>query len=69
MSKPANINDIFLEAHRRSFLKAEETAIRTGTALIVYKKGKLVAIKPKYKYVLVPIKSSKRKKTSSRKKV
>lgn len=60
--KNANVNEIILKAHPFSYERAVETAIRTGTALVVMRKGKLVKIKPPYKYVLVPItkKSKKR---------
>jgi hypothetical protein len=56
-----NINEIILKTHPLSYKRAEETAIRTGTALVVMRKGKLVKVKPPYKYVRVStIKKSKR---------
>lgn len=65
-----DIMQIMINAQRKAYQAALETAIRTGTSLVVTRNGKLVEIKPKYKYVLVPIKSSKKKKVvkSSRKK-
>lgn len=54
-------NDLLLEGHKLSILHAIEKSIRTGTALVVEKNGKIVEIKPKYKYVLVPITSAKKK--------
>lgn len=57
-----DINQILLKALDHSYHSAVETAIRTGTALVVIRKGKLVKVKPPYKYILVPItkKSKKR---------
>jgi hypothetical protein len=63
------IMQVMINSQKKAYQAALETAIRTGTSLVVMRKGKLVEFKPKYKYVLVPIKSSKKKKTakSSRK--
>lgn len=44
-----------LEAHRRSFQRAFEIAVRTGTALVYSRDGEIVHIRPPYRYVLVPI--------------
>ena len=60
-----SINDILLEAHRRGVKRAIDLSIRTGVPLVVEKNGKIIEIKPKYKYVRVPIKSSKKPKRSS----
>lgn len=57
-----NINDVILKAHPLSYQRAVEAAIRTGTALVVMRNGKLVKVKPPFKYVLVPLKSKKSKK-------
>ena len=64
------IMQVMINSQKKAYQAALETAIRTGTSLVVMRKGKLVEFKPKYKYVLVPIKSSKKKKAakSSRKK-
>ena len=51
-----------LRAHKRSFKRAFETAVRTGTALVVMRGGKLVEVKPPYKYELVPLKKKKKRK-------
>ncbi len=51
-----------LRAHKRSYRRAFETAVRTGTALVVMRGDKLVEVKPPYKYQLVPLKSVKKKK-------
>lgn len=63
------MNDDFsekiLKAHARSFRRAFETAVRTGTALVYTRNGKVVEIKPPYRYKLVPIKSSKKKRGES----
>ena len=57
-----DFNEKILEAHARSFQRAFETAVRTGTALVYTRNGKIVEIKPPYRYELVPIKPSKKKK-------
>jgi hypothetical protein len=64
------IMKIMIKSQKKAYQTALETAIRSGTSLIGTRKGKVVKIKPKYKYVLVPIKSAKKKKISksSRKK-
>jgi hypothetical protein len=55
------ILQIIIKSQEKAYLAALETAIRTGTSLIGTRKGRVVKIKPKYKYVLVPIKSKKKK--------
>jgi hypothetical protein len=54
-------NEKILEAHKRSFKRAFETAVRTGTSLVFVRDGKVVKIKPPYRYELVPIRSSTKK--------
>ena len=44
-----------LRAHERSFQRAFETAVRTGTALVFSRGDKIVEVKPPYRYELVPI--------------
>ena len=61
-SDELDINQIILAAHERSYKRAFETAVRTGTALIFSRNGKIVEIRPPYRYKLVPIKSRRRKK-------
>jgi hypothetical protein len=65
-----DFNEMILKAHERSFKRAFETAVRTGTALVFTRNGKIVEIKPPYRYELVPIKpeSKKKSKLSRRKK-
>lgn len=53
--KKSDITDILLEAHRRGQKRAIDDSIRTGVPLVVSIDGKIVNIKPKFKYVLVPI--------------
>ena len=60
--------DKVLEAHERSFQRAFETAVRTGTALVFERDGKIVKVKPPYRYELVPTKPSKKKAKRQRKK-
>ena len=50
-----NLMDKVLEAHERSYQRAFETAVRTGTALIFERDGKIVEVRPPYRYKLVPI--------------
>lgn len=47
--------DKVLEAHKRSYQRAFEAAVRTGTALIFEKDGKIIEVRPPYRYELVPI--------------
>lgn len=51
-----------LAAHERSYKRAFETAVRTGTALVVVRNGKLIEYKPPYEYKLVRIKKKKPRK-------
>jgi hypothetical protein len=64
----SDLIELILAAHERSFQRAFETAVRTGTALVFSRKGKIVEIKPPYRYELVPIKPAKKKKASVRRK-
>lgn len=59
-----NINELILKAHERSFQRAFETAVRTGTALIFARDGKIVEVRPPYRYELVPINKPTNKKKS-----
>jgi hypothetical protein len=63
-----DITEILLKCHKKSVKLAIETSIRTGVPLVVSRNGKIVEIKPKYKYVRVPIKSATRKSKSKLKK-
>ena len=63
-----SLEKYIVEAHERSFQRAFETAVRTGTALVFSRNGKIVEIKPPYRYELVPIKTPKKKRSSSPKK-
>lgn len=56
-SEPVDVNKILLEAHKRGIEQAIDSSIRTGVPLVVARNGKIVELKPKYKYVRVPIKS------------
>ncbi len=50
-----DLREQILLAHKRSFQRAFETAVRTGTAMIFEKDGKIVEYYPPYRYELVPI--------------
>ena len=58
----SDLNEFILEAHEKSFQRAFEIAVRTGTALVFSRNGRIVEVKPPYRYELVPIKPTKRKK-------
>ncbi len=64
----SDFSDLILEAHERSFQRAFETAVRTGTALVFSRNGKIVEVKPPYRYELVPIKPAQKKRAASRRK-
>lgn len=55
------INEILLEAHKKGVEQAIDLSIRTGTSLIIEKEGKISEIKPKFKYVRVPVTENKTK--------
>ncbi len=57
-----------LQAHKRSYQRALETAIRTNTALVFSKNGKIVKYRPPFRYELVPIAPAKRKKSGPKNK-
>lgn len=50
-----DIHEMLLEAHRKGVEQAIDLSIRTGVPLVIEKEGKILEIKPKYKYVRVPI--------------
>ena len=54
-----------LAAHKRSYRRAFETAVRTKTALIFEKDGKIIKERPPFRYELRPIKSTKKRKLST----
>lgn len=57
LNNEKNIFDILIEAHRKGVEQAIDLSIRTGVPLVVEKDGKIMEIKPQYKYVRVPIDS------------
>lgn len=63
-----DLNDIILAANQRGYQRAFETAVRTNTALIFSRNGKIVEVKPPYRYELVPIKPAKKKRPTARRK-
>lgn len=54
-----DINEMLLEAHKKGIEQATDLSIRTGISLVVEKDGKIREVKPKYKYILVPINKDK----------
>lgn len=66
-SDELDINQIFLKAHKRAVKNAIEIAARTGTSLVSWENGKVKMIKPKVKYICVPINTpTKRKNIATR---
>lgn len=63
-----DLGKYILEAHERSFQRAFETAVRTGTALVFSRNGKIIEEKPPYRYELVSIKPAKKKRFTARRK-
>ena len=63
-----DLNDIILEANQRGYQRAFETAVRTGTALVYSRNGKIIEETPPYRYELVPIKPTKKRGTAVRRK-
>ncbi|NGX60026.1 MAG: hypothetical protein KR126chlam3_01188 [Chlamydiae bacterium] len=53
--------EVVLEAYKRSYQRAFEIAVRTGTALVFERNGKIVEVKPPYRYELVKIPQEKSK--------
>lgn len=58
--------ETLLKAHERSFQRAFEVAVRTGTSLVFSKNGKIVKVKPPYRYELVKIEPTKKKKAKKK---
>jgi hypothetical protein len=56
-----DVNELLLEAHRRGVEQAVDMSIHTGVPLVIERKGKILELKPDYKYVKVPLKSSKKR--------
>lgn len=61
-----DLNEVILEANEKSYQTAFETAVRTGTALVYSRDGKIIEEKPPYRYELVPIKPAKKKRPANR---
>lgn len=59
--KKLDMIEFLLRANKRGTERAIDNSIRTGVPLVVEKNGKITYIEPKYKYVKVPIKPSRRK--------
>jgi hypothetical protein len=54
-----DIEELLLEAYRKGIKQAIDLSARTGVPLVIEEKGKIKRIKPKYKYIRVPIQSDK----------
>jgi|GEM_PF-1184863 hypothetical protein len=65
-SKKPDINEMLLKAHKLEVKQAIDLAARTKTSLVVYENGKIKLVKPKFKYVRVPVKSSKKQTSTPR---
>ncbi len=53
----ATIEKFLLEAHSKGVEMAIDLSIRTGVPLVIEKNGKIIKVKPQFKYVKVPIDS------------
>jgi hypothetical protein len=53
-----DIEELLLEAYRKGVEQAIDLSARTGVPLVIEENGKIKRIKPKYKYVRVPIQSN-----------
>lgn len=51
-----DIEELLLEAYRKGVEQAIDLSARTGVPLVIEENGKIKRVKPKYKYVRVPIK-------------
>jgi len=60
-----DLSKYILAAHEKSFQRAFETAVRTGTALVFSRKGEIIEETPPYRYKLVPIKPAKKKRVAT----
>lgn len=47
--------EMLLEAHRKGVEFAIDLSIRTGVPLVYEKDGKIIEVKPRFKYIKVPI--------------
>ena len=61
-----DVLEVLLEAHRKGVEQAIDLSIRTGIPLVVEVDGKIKEIKPKYKYVKVPIRAKRMKGSSNK---
>ncbi len=62
-SKKPDINQMLLRAHKLGVKKAIETSTRTKTSLVVYKNNKVQSVKPKFKYIRVPVEATAKNRT------
>ena len=62
-NKNVDVNQLILKAHKLSVKRAIDVAARTNTRLVVWIDGKIVKIKPDYKYVRVPTTPKRRSKS------
>lgn len=53
-----DIEELLLEAYRKGVEQAIDLSARTGVPLVIEENGEIKRIKPKYKYVRVPIQSN-----------
>jgi hypothetical protein len=53
-----DIEELLLEAYRKGVEQAIDLSARTGVPLVIEENGMIKEIKPKYKYVRVPIQAN-----------
>lgn len=61
-----DVNELLLAAHKRGIEQAIDSSIRTGIPLVIEKNGKIVELKPQYKYIKVPIKAPRKIKAKTK---
>lgn len=67
MAKKIDFFETWLKGIKKGYKLALETSIRTGVPLVFEKNGKIIEVKPKYKYIKVPIKPTQKKSKSIKK--
>lgn len=55
MNRKTDMHEAILKAHREGIEQAIDLSIRTGVPLVIEENGVIKEIKPKFKYVKVPV--------------
>ncbi len=65
-AKSPDTIELLLQAHKRGIEFAKDRSIRTGIPLVIEKNGKIMELKPKYKYIKVPIRDPRKANTKAK---